>query len=449
MPLKKEVKIVKIPLPDNERQVDLPKKFSPMPRLYLELLENKQKIKQDLINKEYVPVKKDYQPGMTKEIKGPESNPIQPEEHSDRDRVDRDKYPQDMEIDENRSISVDSHDDDNDVQDKYRDRDERDDRDERRDKYRDRDERDERRDKYRERRRDYTPDSYNSRSFSRSTIEHGKRRSSSNTSDDSDDLSDRLNVLLRSDSKTPPREEEPKTPSTPVEPYQPPAKSPPTLAQLAAQGQYQAKAELRDINYVTTNEIEEEDSKRELIFKFDMLRKAYPLSADKIPEYTIHSDLKEMKKTYEITVRKLSLDSSVETYKSYLFYGFVLVEYVFGNFLGFEMEGFTTQQMLSMNSYEKLLIELGEKSYVPEGSKWPVELRLLLSIVSSAGIFIVTKMIMRKTGSNLMSMFNNMNGSNKPVEQAPSRPKRRMRGPTINLDDIPDSTPPQPTENKN
>jgi hypothetical protein len=44
---------------------------------------------------------------------------------------------------------------------------------------------------------------------------------------------------------------------------------------------------------------------------------------------------------------------------------------VFGNFLGFDMQGFTKQQMLSMHDYERLLVELGEKSYVPEGSKWP------------------------------------------------------------------------------
>ncbi len=60
-----------------------------------------------------------------------------------------------------------------------------------------------------------------------------------------------------------------------------------------------------------------------------------------------------MKKTYDIIVQQLSVDSSVETYKNYLVGGFMVCEMVFGR-IGFDMEGFTQQQLLSMNSYEKL-----------------------------------------------------------------------------------------------
>ena len=61
------------------------------------------------------------------------------------------------------------------------------------------------------------------------------------------------------------------------------------------------------------------------------------------------------------------------------------------------MEGFAQQQIASMSSYDQLLIELGEKTYVPEESKLPVEIRLLGMIVVNAAIFIVSKMIMKKT----------------------------------------------------
>ena len=197
------------------------------------------------------------------------------------------------------------------------------------------------------------------------------------------------------------------------------------------------RKELRDINVITMNEHDEEDVKRELMFKFELLKKSYPNSS--IPEFTIHSDYNNMKKTYDATVRRLSLDSSVETYKTWLLGGFMATEFVFGNFLGFDIQGFTQQQILSMNSYDKLLIELGEKSYVPTGSKWPVELRLLFLILMNAAFFVISKMIMKKTGANLLGMINNLN-SNQTTSIPSGGRKRRMKGPNIDLDDIPDGT---------
>jgi hypothetical protein len=113
----------------------------------------------------------------------------------------------------------------------------------------------------------------------------------------------------------------------------------------------------------------------------------------------------------------------------------MVTEYIFGSWFKFDMQGFTQQQILSMSSYEKLLIELGERSYVPEGSSWPVEVRLLFLIIINAAFFIISKLILRKTGSNLMNMVNSMNTANAPS----TRPgvKRKMKGPSINLDEIP------------
>ena len=68
MPITKEIKIVKVPLPQKEKITNNKKNFPKMERLYLELLENKSKIKQDLINKEYVPKDK----SETKEVENNE-----------------------------------------------------------------------------------------------------------------------------------------------------------------------------------------------------------------------------------------------------------------------------------------------------------------------------------------------------------------------------------------
>ena len=217
----------------------------------------------------------------------------------------------------------------------------------------------------------------------------------------------------------------------------------PTLRELEQTGQYKHKIEMRDADQTFRGEQDEEDAKRELLFKFELLKKSYPNAS--MQEFSIHSDLQTMEKSYDSSIRRLSLDSSVENYKTYLIGGFMVVEFVFGNLLGFEMQGFTQQQIISMSSYERLLIELGEKSYVPEGSKWPVELRLVFLIIMNAAFFIVSKMILAKTGANLMGMINNMNiatpntGSGGGGNSAPNQgKKRKMRGPSVNLGDIPD-----------
>ena len=167
------------------------------------------------------------------------------------------------------------------------------------------------------------------------------------------------------------------------------------------------------------------------MFKIDLLKKSYP--GAHIPEFSIYTDYNSMKKTYDTTVRKLSLDSTVDNYKTYLIGGFMAFEFMLGNFLKLDMQGFTQQQIINMTSYDKLLIELGEKSYVPTGSKWPVEIRLLGLVVINAAVFVVSKMIMKKTGANLLGMINNMN-----ITQAPVTKKKKMSGPNINLDEIPE-----------
>jgi hypothetical protein len=113
----------------------------------------------------------------------------------------------------------------------------------------------------------------------------------------------------------------------------------------------------------------------------------------------------------------------------------MLLEFILGFWMKFDMSGFTQQQILNMNQYERLLIELGEKSYVPGGSQWPVEIRLLGLIVMNAIIFIISKMILKKTGSNLVGL---MNSVNTVMGTSNQKPKRRMRGPNVDLDAIPE-----------
>lgn len=208
----------------------------------------------------------------------------------------------------------------------------------------------------------------------------------------------------------------------------------PTLAELKKRGEVKDSRFVADLNRMDGDKMEEEDElKRELLFKFGLLKKSY--KHVNVPEFTMHSDYRNMNQTYENTLRQVSLDSNVESYKSLLVGGFMLLEFILGFWLKFDMSGFTQQQILNMNQYERLLIELGEKSYVPGGSQWPVEVRLLGLIVMNAIIFIISKMILKKTGSNLVGL---MNSVNTVMGHNPQKPKRRMRGPSVDLDSIPE-----------
>ena len=50
---------------------------------------------------------------------------------------------------------------------------------------------------------------------------------------------------------------------------------------------------------------------------------------------------------------------------------------------------------------------MAEKSYTPNGkSKWPVEIRLLMMLTVNMAMFIVCRMIQKRTGTNLLGSIN-------------------------------------------
>lgn len=384
---KVKLHIQKIPLANGER-VDRPPIFPRMPRLYLELIENKAKIRQNLVNKEYIPTVDETGGKYSKE---------------------RDYYQDSSDEDSDVDVSKNFRDEDEDEDDGYK-----------------------------------SVKKNIGRHSEMEINETGREKDSTD-----DDISLRLKSLIGEDDGqsvvsvassnfgkySVNRGRDGHSVSHPQE-----GKRPPTLAELQESGGYNPKPVFADINHVNHSQQEQDDLKRELMFKFELLKKSYPNST--VPEFTIHSDYEEMQKTYDQSVRRLSLDSTVDNYKTYLIGGFMACEFVFGNFLGFDMQGFTQQQITSMSSYEKLLIELGEKSYVPSGSQWPVELRLLFLIIMNAAFFVISKMIMKKTGANLLGMINSMNTTNTappPQSQSTSQTRtRKMRGPNIDFDNIPD-----------
>ena len=162
----------------------------------------------------------------------------------------------------------------------------------------------------------------------------------------------------------------------------------------------------RDLTFLGKNDEKDIQRKRELLHKFKTLKRHY--SDVSIPEYTEYSDLQTMEREYDSIVRQLRIDSNVENYKKYLFIGFSLIEFLLTKYLKFvEISGFTEQQLLCMNQYEKILLEIGEKHQIEPSKQWGPEFRLMSIIAMNAVIFVGTKMLF-KAGSNMdiLKMFN-------------------------------------------
>lgn len=460
----KKLKVVKTNLPTEIKNRDIPKAFPKMPILYLELLENKSKIKPELVNKEYIPksavlefhdgndVKEDYENIS-------ESEPENYKRHDNDNTSDEDTDKRNREELKRRRVESDEERQSDDDYDEPKRRSDDYDEEKRRrntvtEEQQRRSDNDQKRrsdyesdDDYRPKDRDnYSPSNSNSSpalSDTKSVEEDAGQKIQNRLkellgdSDDDDKRRDRRRDDYRDREQDRDRERD-RDRQRRRDDY-----TAPSLADLQKSGKFYQKKELEDVGHVTTSEQEQEDAKRELLFKFELLKKSYKTA--NVPEFTVHSDYDTMRKSYESTLRTLSLDKTVEDYKRYLIGGFMLMEFVLGNWMNFDMQGFTQQQIISMNSYERLLLELGEKSYVPSGSKWPVELRLLFLVVMNAAFFIISKMILKKTGSNLMGMINNMNAAAPSASSStasaggnPMRTKRKMKGPSVSVDDIPD-----------
>lgn len=199
-----------------------------------------------------------------------------------------------------------------------------------------------------------------------------------------------------------------------------------SLRKVKSDVRKQSKKKPVDVTHNMDAAIDEEKVKNELLMKFVFLKRSDP-SID-IPEFTINSNLASMQRTYDNTVRGLSFDSSITNFKTYLSYGFMITEFLLGKFAGLDMEGFCESQLNNMNAYDKLLIEIGEKNYVSKKSNLPVEIRLIFLILFNTFIFVISKFITKKTGTDLMSMLGQITKK--------SGGKSKMKGPTIDLSKI-------------
>lgn len=182
-----------------------------------------------------------------------------------------------------------------------------------------------------------------------------------------------------------------------------------------------------------SSEQRERYQKEAYIWKWRLLKRSYPTRKD-LPEYNEHSDFHTMRTSFHRTMKDLQLEDNIESYRTYLVFGWIGIEYFATQHLGIDMSGFTKSQTRMMHKYEKLLIELGQRPYSQWGANLPVEVRLLGLILIQAGFFYLAKVVSSKFGSTVAEMFKGITGQ--PPVETPSGPKRKMRGPRTKVEDI-------------
>jgi hypothetical protein len=392
MVIKKEIRIIKHSLPESEKAIKYTYSFPEYGELYLHLLENKGKVKQDLLNRPSSTKLSNTSPTTSMyEYNEPQNNNrvvkdgvdiSTSEEYSESTRnspIQNQNIPQ-YNSSYNKIKKVDKYD------------------------------------------TVYTSENIQGDKPSQPTKEVEIKDIT--VSDDEDDEDDLLNLLVEDDKNQPKKKKH--TIAEYVHSMDRSRsiydkKPPPPITDLINSGQYKPNIVPRDLNVVTVDDQQIDDKKRELLYKFETMKKANPSMASTIQSFTIHSNLIEMQKEYELSVRRISLDSSVDTYKKTLMFAFYAIEVFLGKYLKFDMDGFTQHQVSNINVYDKVLIELGEKSYVPSGSSWPVEVQLLGLVVIQTGLFVIVK----HGGSNI---FNMLAGGNKQHAKQPSK----MTGPNLN-----------------
>lgn len=151
--------------------------------------------------------------------------------------------------------------------------------------------------------------------------------------------------------------------------------------------------------------------KQKLLVKFDILRKNGNRS---IPIYSMDHDYMVMKKHYKLLVKQLHVDNKVTFYKQCLLGLCGCIEMGLGEAgLGLDMEGYTEFQANNMNKYEKLLIKIGEKSYMPSSvMQLPVEMQLCVTLIIQTMIFTSSKLLKNKIGFNISSLFGMIDDKN-------------------------------------
>jgi hypothetical protein len=156
-------------------------------------------------------------------------------------------------------------------------------------------------------------------------------------------------------------------------------------------------------DYSAMSEEEQIRWREEFRIKFGTLRKAF--KDYQIEDVRDEEPLEAVHARYERYIRHIHINNDADGYRNYLIVMFLVIELVATKVLGLPCTGYTMAQFRSMNKYQRLLVELGEKYYAPGGSSWPVEVRIIMLAMFNALIFIVINWLASYIGKQTAEMI--------------------------------------------
>jgi hypothetical protein len=125
--------------------------------------------------------------------------------------------------------------------------------------------------------------------------------------------------------------------------------------------------------------------------RFGILKLSYKNWNIQIPDESMSLD--KIHDLYAQQVKEIMISTNANSYRKYIIVGFLGLEFFAIKVLGLDMAGFTESQFQSMQRYDQLLVELGEKYQNGGMASWPLEIRMIFAIFISAVIFVVLKLV--------------------------------------------------------
>ena len=156
---------------------------------------------------------------------------------------------------------------------------------------------------------------------------------------------------------------------------------------------------------------ETEKGKQRAIYsaRYELLRSSWGYDVPPIRE---DQPLELIAETYEQYIKDIKIRNGIDTYKVYLVIFWLGIEYLATQKLKIDASGYTIKQMESMNKYERMLIELGEKNYRDTGvvemtSSWPIEAQIIFTSLANMLVLIVIKWLSNYMPSNMADIIAN------------------------------------------